>query len=218
MKTTHRHSFATFLVTCFVLFDFTACDPSVQEERESAAAPSATTVTPSATDPVKLVDCEPGDHAITEEELSEVMSHRDFAETMEILKDDGDTVDLHAGISVISNDETCTLEIQFKPVNERGYPSINSRELMYQRSKDGSARFYFATSETDCSAAPKDAPAPKSNESIFGCNWSSWKFIYATCEYRWGCLFSHHALILYEQRTSSKCGFQTRLYRSHCGC
>ncbi|MEZ4361508.1 MAG: hypothetical protein R3B48_15080 [Kofleriaceae bacterium] len=192
------------------------------EEPAQEAPPEQATVVADSASTAALEENRP----ITPEEIEEVRNSADFAATMEILLEDGETITLESGITSMHEASLNGVDITFIPVDESGRPSQRTLEVVYQRSDTSPPHFYFVSNE---SGAPSATPTEKPSEApisatCLGGIWTSWFTTWSYCGYRRKCgqKFKYDAWFQY-QRRSKRCWngttvTQTRHHFAHCGC
>ncbi len=164
-----------FVVTCGALAlaaVFGACtDDAPEATGTSAAAATA---------------ADPTGRPVTDAELARITSQPTFAETRELIAEEGGEIDLAGGLVYTYTNGVAGTETRFSVSAAEGQAPAN--DLVFQQA-DRDAYFYFLSQTANVAAEPTSSQGTGAQTSgLFGCgSWSSWAFVGTYCGNHFWC-------------------------------
>ncbi|MEI6408920.1 MAG: hypothetical protein WCR52_06035 [Bacteroidota bacterium] len=148
----------------------------------------------------------------------EIENDKNMIEALDLLKEDGDFINIGEGkVQRIAND-TVSVEVTFTISTKVKDRKTAFKKLVYSKSKSKKATVFFDEKVETSANNPT-----VSSERIFGCgSWSSWTVYSTSCDPVFGCwLKGQQAYFNLEEKTRQcRNGIQrrTRKCKVHCGC
>lgn len=157
-------------------------------------------------------------------DLKRVTGSNEFKAALDIIADNGETLDVNSARTLTSRQAAGRREVVFNIAGTAGRPPEFSHLVYLER--PGEAPLVYFEGPTVTERPPTAAPKTQSNSaSLLGClfkPWGPWQVIRTFCGYRYWCFFKGQQAIYLEETRQRQCpnGVQVerRTVLVHCGC
>jgi hypothetical protein len=164
-----------------------APEPGVLGEPGEAAlvAPAAGAAGAAGAKAAAATDGDATGRPVTDAELARIVSQPGFAETRELIAEQGGEIALSDGLVYTYANGVAGTETRFSVSTADGQAPAD--DLVFQQA-DREAYFYFLAQTTDTGTEPIAQSTDAQTSGIFGCGaWSSWAFVGTYCGNHFWC-------------------------------